>query len=134
MVVADIAFSIFVALLLSLIFIGAFRTRGPWGSFALFFLIIFLAAWAGSIWIQPVGPLLWGVAWVPILAVALLMALLLAAVTHRGIAEDIKSEPVPETPPPEEVAVVAAIGLFFWIFIMGLLLVIIIGYLLDMVI
>ena len=128
MVITDIAFSIVIALVLSFIFIAAFRTRGPWGSIVLFFLLIFLAAWAGSVWIQPVGPVLWGVAWVPMLVLALLMGLLLAAVTHRGVKESLKSKSIAEDPDPEHVVTAVAIGTFFWLLILGILLVIIIGY------
>src|SRR5215471_6809262 len=42
-------------------------------------LILFLATWAGGIWLVPIGPRLWGVAWASFVAVGFLVALLIGA-------------------------------------------------------
>lgn len=49
----------------------------------IFFLVIFLAAWGGGLWMSPVGPTLYGVSWLPFLLVALIVSLLLIAFVPR---------------------------------------------------
>jgi hypothetical protein len=80
MVFAHLMLALVMALVLSAIFALGFRRTGPWASVPLFFLIIFLASWAGGIWLAPVGPPLWGTYWLPFLMVGLVFALLLAAI------------------------------------------------------
>jgi hypothetical protein len=82
----DLAFVFVIALALSLflaVFLG-WRPRGKMestaGISALFlFMILFLAVWAGGVWITPFGPALWGVYWLPFVVVGILTALLLLA-------------------------------------------------------
>ncbi len=83
------------------------------GKPSFFFLLIFLAAWAGGVWVTPVGPPVWGVYWLPFVIVALLFTFLLAAVT------------LPESPPQSSVeawdqarnvaATALVIETFFWL-------------------
>jgi hypothetical protein len=56
-----------------------FKRRGPWGAAWTFFLFLFLALWITSIYLPNVGPMYWGIAWVPIIVVGILLAFLLAA-------------------------------------------------------
>jgi hypothetical protein len=123
--------AIIIALLLAILFSTAFGYSGTtWEGvmplFLTFFLLIFLAAWAAGLWFAPFGPVLLGVAWLPILFVALLAALLLAAFTPQRS----RGEPVPAegTRAGEEVAV--GISVFFWVAVVFLLGAIIAGYLL----
>ncbi len=81
MLLAEILFALGLALLFTAIFTLGFKRIGPWAVWWIFFLIIFMTAWAGSLWITPVGPMLWGIYFLPIIVVALVAALLLAAVT-----------------------------------------------------
>ena len=77
----DFFFALAIAGIVTALFALLLGRRGPWASSPLFFLLIFLAAWAGGVWITPVGPSVWGLYWLPFLVVAVLFALLLAAVT-----------------------------------------------------
>ena len=80
MILMDVVFALIIALLLVLIFTIIFRAKPPdFGSVA-FFLIVFLSSWAGGIWLTPIGPVSWGVYWLPFLLVGVMVALLLAAV------------------------------------------------------
>jgi len=72
-------FAMFFSLLVILVFSTLFRTKGPWNNLGLFFVVVFLATWAGGIWVYPVGPFLWGVSWLPFLLVGILVAFLLVA-------------------------------------------------------
>jgi hypothetical protein len=118
--------SIIIALLLTLIFSTSFRHRGPWGGLLFFFLVIFLTSWASQLWINPFGPVVLGIYWVPLVFVAVLVALLLLAVGSTAI------DKAPVTPPAEEItrseSSLLAIGLFFWILVVILIIAIAIGY------
>lgn len=116
--------ALLIGLALALLFAYGLGRPGPWDGFLWVFLIVFLGAWAIGLWVEPVGPVVWGVAWVPIFFGALLLALLIAAVpptTHTG-------PPAPEAE-PERAETAAAVGLFFWVLLMGLFFVILLSFL-----
>jgi hypothetical protein len=71
------------ALILSAGFVLVLHRSGPRSGFFWFFLLVFLATWAGGIWLSPFGPNLWGVYWLPFLGVGLVAVLLLAAFAPR---------------------------------------------------
>ena len=56
---AALAFGLFIVWVVSIVF----GTRGPWGSFLWFFVVVSLFAWAGGAWIIPFGPHWGGVGW-----------------------------------------------------------------------
>lgn len=118
-------FELLIALVISLglaaLFVPLLGWRRPGSSnegatmaFLFFFFIVFLAALAGGVWIQPVGPAAWGVAWLGYLMIALVVALLLAAVSPprtrgRGRAGD------------GDAVMAAGLGAFFWVLMLLLL-------------
>lgn len=118
-------FALGIGVVVALIFAAGFRRTGPWSNILAFFLIIFLAAWAGGIWLGPCGPVCAGVYWLPFLSVALLVGLLLAAAApprrSRGAMEEV-------TGMEEEAAVEEALDVFFWILIVALLIAVFAGY------
>ncbi len=80
---AELLLALIIAMLLSVTLIALFgRSRpggeGFWASFFFFFMILFLATWAGGTWLVPFGPVAWGFVWLPYLVVGLVIALLLA--------------------------------------------------------
>lgn len=127
--------AILIAVLLSALFYYAFNVRGPWGTFWTFFLVLLLTVWAASLWVDPVGPEFWGVAWIPLFFVGLLFALLLAAIpSDYGSTPTEREAGLPE-PSPEEVAesrkanrTVAVVSGIFWLFMLILLIIIVAGY------
>lgn len=118
--------SVMIALLLTLIFSTSFRHKGPWGGLLFFFIVIFLASWASQFWINPFGPMLLGVAWVPLLFVSVLIAVLLLAMGASAI------DSAPVNPPKEKTTYGAnslrSIGFFFWVLVLILISAIVIGY------
>ena len=123
-------FQVFFAVLLALVvgsfFYYVFKYTGPWGSFWTFILVLIMAGVAASVWVEPFGPMIYNVAWMPVLFVILLFALLLAAVTPpryrtkdpaRDDLTDVSNKDVP-------VLVVSAV---FWVFLAGLMIAILIG-------
>src|SRR5205085_11709591 len=113
MVVPDFLFAFILALLLAWGFSKVFGTRAPGDKFIWFFLMIFLFAWAGGIWIAPIGPLWWGVSWIPVLATGFLIALLLTAIAPRSP----RNRQEARVQVAAEETVVVALGTFFWILI-----------------
>jgi len=123
----DMVFALVIALLFTAIFTAGFRSRGPWGAWWVFLLVLFLATWAGGIWITPFGPPMFGVYWLPFVFVGLVFALLLTATVP---AETRRLRPYTEETAEmvaEETAI-AAIGTVFWVLLVGLILVTILWY------
>ena len=113
MVFGEIVLAFVIGLLLALIFAYGFGRTGPWGGFLWFFLVLFLTAWAVGLWAEPIGPVVWDVAWVPIFFGALFVALLVAAIPPTPGRPSAVSE-------PETAETVTAVGLFFWLMLLVL--------------
>lgn len=146
-ILGGILAAIAIAILISALFYFAFNIRGPWGSFWTFFLVLLLVIWAASLWLRPIGPVFWGVSWVPLIFIGLIFALLLAAIPYGDETEErltdrrLPEEDVTldETQPEsrrieverrEEAAGAAvAVGWIFWTFIIFLLIAIFAGIL-----
>jgi len=86
----NLLFALIFGLLITIVFAAGFNRRGPWNNIIIFFVIVFLATWAGGIWIIPFGPNLFGVAWLPYLLIALLVGLGLASSASSEIKEKEK--------------------------------------------
>jgi hypothetical protein len=122
----EIIIILFIALIIAALFAYGFRRRGPWGAFWVFLLFLFLAAWAARLWVTPAGPIVWGVAWLPIVFFVFIIALIIAAASPR---EDYR---VPEATPATDREVAetgAAFGLFFWILLIFFIIAIVVGLL-----
>ena len=115
---------VLITILMGSVFFYGFRRPGPWGSWWSYFLVLFLAIFMFSTWIEPVGPYWEGVAWVDFAILGLVFALLLAAASPPPIPKDR-----PLTPGEKErlTGSTAVIGLMFWILIILLLISIPIG-------
>ena len=117
MVLLDVTFALVIAVVVAAIFTWGLGRPGPWGSFVLFVVLLFLATWAIGSWVEPIGPSFWGVAWVPWVLGALLVGLLVAAVPAGRQARPNSSSPEDK----EAMAAVAVSGLF-WVLILLLML------------
>lgn len=110
--------SIFASLLVGLL---GRRGPGPFSGLLFFLLLLFLAVWAGGIWITPVGPVAWGVSWVTFLVLGLVFSMLLAAAIPPIKPRSLKRhKPSPEETVAAEAAEIA-VDFFFWILIFVLL-------------
>jgi len=99
---------------------------------SIFFVLLLLVIWATSIWVEPVGPTYYNVAWLPITLVGLVFFILLLSVTPRR-PRDISVEKelsVEEREQEKEAAATfGGVMLFFWIFIIAMAAIVVIGYL-----
>jgi hypothetical protein len=76
-----------ISFVLSFLFVIALSSRGPWGNFWTFFLVLLLGLMATSFWITPVGPVFEGIRWASLLIAGFLLALMLAM---AGVTEPKK--------------------------------------------
>ena len=122
MFIWDLIFALVIGLVFTAIFSLIFRRTGPWASFFVFFVIISLAAWAGGVWLRPMGPPLLGVFWIPFLIFGFIFAILMAAAApSRNYRSRRKIE--------GDQVVIAAFDVFFIVLIGVLVASIIVGYL-----
>ena len=116
-----------VSLILTVVSVFFLKRRGPWGSIWIFFLVLFLTLGTVSVYITPIGPVYWGVAWFPItIAGILITILLIAAMPHReyrsqdvddNIAKPVSNAELPATP----------VGRFFWVLVILFVIAIMVG-------
>jgi hypothetical protein len=114
-----------VALILTLASAFFLGKRGPWGSIWTFFLVLFLTLTTVSIYISPIGPVYWGIAWIPItIAGMIITILLIAAMPHPGQTTTNKeaSEDVIKNKRQG-----SRVGSFFWLLIVLFAIAIMVG-------
>ncbi len=112
-IVLDLLIALVVALIFAAILVYGLdrRAPGPMAGFLFFAAILLLSVWAGSVWIEPIGPELWGVPWLMMLLVGMIVALIIAAVAGPVAVE-------PTAPDQEGIAPPTSAGwgcgLLFW--------------------
>ncbi|MBI2722101.1 MAG: hypothetical protein HYX39_07995 [Bacteroidetes bacterium] len=120
----EIAASFIMALIITVFFSGVLKHKGPFNAIWLVFVTIFLASWAGYLWIKPFGTMVLGVSVGPIFVVGLIFAFILAAVTAPVSRKKVEDLTIKE----EASANTLAIGIFFWIVLIILVVAIATGY------
>ncbi|MGD9300567.1 MAG: hypothetical protein PVI13_03255 [Desulfobacterales bacterium] len=123
----DLMLVLFITLILTLVFAVGFRRQSWGGGLIVFFLILFLATWAGGVWITPFGPVWYGISWLPFLFVGLVIALLLTSTMRPDRIRPQRRGGV-EMRPRSDTETIAALDAFMWILIGGLMLAILVGY------
>jgi hypothetical protein len=115
-------------LMLSLVLAGAaigllvkglgFRaSTSIWRLFVIFFFVI----WAGGVWAAPVGPSHLGIYWLPFVLIAILLAVLVLTLAPQGSRSHRNELEV-------EREVEVGLGLFFWVLIGALTVLIVARY------
>lgn len=128
MVVVGIVFALLMALIFTMIFAIGLRRPGPWSNALVFFLVVFLAAWAGGLWISPAGPIFYGIYWVPMVIVAFLFASLLAAVASPKPPRRVETISDAKAEARRQGAAERAFDTFFWILMLALIGIIVLAY------
>ncbi|MGK7395772.1 MAG: hypothetical protein ACNS62_14425 [Candidatus Cyclobacteriaceae bacterium M3_2C_046] len=123
----EILLALIIAIIITVIFVIGFKNRGPWGSIWAFFLIIFLAIWAASLWVSPRGPFLYGVAWMPIAFVGVVFALIISAAAPPSNRETIQHNRKID-PELKQKTTINTFSLFFWLLLVILVVAVVFGY------
>lgn len=123
----EFLFVLLLTLILTTMFAVGIRRRTTWNILLPFFLILFLATWATGIWIRPIGPVIGGIFWLPFLVIGLLYAFLLTAFIPSSQPPRTSREKVRQKVREQEV--LSVLNVFFWLLIIGLIVVIIARYL-----
>lgn len=129
---AHLIMAVLFALLFSFVVVSILQRQGPGprGGFLFFFLALFLAIWAGGIWLTEFGPQLLGAPIMDFLVVGLVLTLLIASLTHpRRRAIKPRTDEHRGQERELEAASVVAIGAFFWVFLALLAVSIVVRYL-----
>ncbi len=117
--------SLFLALIVGSFFYYIVKYTGPWGSFWSFLLVLILAGFAASVWIEPFEPRFYEVSWIPMLVVIFIFALLLSAASPKKATRYEMNEKIigSEEKNPQPLV----LGVVFWLFVIGLLTVALMG-------
>ena len=133
MIFLDITMALVVAFILSAVFAATTKRGNKKTGLIWLFLIIFLATWAGGIWIRPFGPRMLGIHWLGFLLIGMIVALFLSLKMQTNnfpigrqetldMLENIRQE--------KEIQKITYItlSLFFWVLLIALVFVIIVHY------
>ena len=133
MIVLELLFAFIVALILSALLALTWGREATRTGFIWLFLLIFLASWAGGIWVRPFGPRLWGIHWLPFLSAGLIVALIFAVSAPqrppRSRHETIKMLERIRREKELGQATYITLSFFFWVLLFVLTAVIVIRYL-----
>jgi hypothetical protein len=122
MLLADFILAFIIAAIVSSLLAFVLGWQGPghgglWPSFLFIFFIILIVTWAGGVWITPFGTPVWGVYWLPFVAVGLVLALVLLAINPprkpRTRREAIQRR-------EDERQASALVSGFFWVMLLAL--------------
>ncbi|MBD3257783.1 hypothetical protein GF377_05065 [candidate division GN15 bacterium] len=134
MFLLDLIAAIVVALVFTLLMVGVFGWQRPGregaGSAMLFlFFFLLVIVWAGGVWLEPMGPMLWGIAWIPFFAIGLLAALFVLSLAppHRPRTRREAIEQA-EARAKTRAGAEAALSTFFWLLVALLIIAIIARY------
>ncbi len=130
--VVEFIIVLIIALVVAGIFFYGFKRRGPWGTFWVFLLILFLAGLAGRLWINPSDTENYGYAWLPVVFWVFVVAALIGMASGGTRAEGQEAAGVDKDNTDENTADVETaitFGIFFWVLVTVLLVAIIVGLL-----
>ncbi|MFO7964030.1 MAG: hypothetical protein R6U50_08940 [Desulfobacterales bacterium] len=126
----DLVLIIFLAFILSGIVSWGLGWRHPakteaiGASFLFLFLILVLSLWAAGLWITPRGPVIYDTPWLELLIIGVFIALIILAVSYpTRRARRLTESDLEVQEAREEDVVASAFSVFFWILIVGLLIV-----------
>lgn len=116
-----------IALILTVVSVFFLGKRGPWGSMWTFFLVLFLTLSVVSIYVAPIGPVYWGIAWIPIVVAGLIVTILLIAAMPHPVKNNSRDGNGEDDITARSDFPVTPVGRFFWALIILFVIAIIIG-------
>jgi hypothetical protein len=129
MILTESLFSLAAALFLTAVFAVIGRQAKTPRRVIAFFLVVFLGAWAGGIWIAPIGPSILGVYWLSFFAVGLVFSLVLEAVAAFSVRPSESQKNDIQEDKKEEREIESVLGIFFWILVLTFVGALVFGYL-----
>lgn len=90
----------------AVVFVLSLLSKRPFGGLWAVLLIVFMATWAGQIWINPMGPVTAGISWMALIIVSVFVGLLTLAL--------LPSPPDPNDKNRTDTTTIS-VGLFFWL-------------------
>ncbi len=133
MIFAEFLVSLITAALLTGLYRLLTRGSGPRKGLAWLFLTIFLATWAGGVWLRPMGPPLWGVHWLTFFLAGLIMALVFIAFMPPGppAGREETLEMLEDMEQEKELTEVTyvTLSIFFWVLLLVFVMAILLRYL-----
>jgi DMSO reductase anchor subunit len=124
MFLLHLCLALIMALFMTAIYRFVPRRQYPMPSI-LFFIIVFLGVWLGGVWITPVGPSVWNVHWLPFFLASLIFVLLMLAIKTQINRRRLQQQ---DKDVEKENVTRAALGSFFWVLIVLLILGIVMHY------
>jgi len=124
MIFVEMLFALAIALLFTVVLTALSRRARSRRRLIVFFSIIFFAAWAGGVWIAPVGPTLLGVYWLSFFIAGLIFALVMEAVS--ALSPPVQSRDIQK----KEENIEIEMGMFFWVLFFAFIVLIVVGYIL----
>lgn len=126
----DLLLATIIAAVLAAALSGDYRRRGYprakiWPLFGVLFLPTLLAVWAATLWMAPVGPVIWDVYWVPALIAGVVVALLVIALSPSTRS---RRKTLPNEMIRNEERIGLAVGIFFWVVLVLLIFAVVAGY------
>jgi len=133
MFILELLIAVCISLILSALFVLATRRGGRKTGLLWLFLVLFLATWAGGVWLKPFGPTVWGIHWLSFLFAGLFVLAILAIAAPgrapRGRRETLDMlERVARERELDQLTYLT-LSAFFWILLAALTIAIIIRYL-----
>lgn len=120
----ELVSALVIAFLFALLFSVLFRRQDTSPGFTFAFVLFFLFAWAGGLWLAPLGPAIFGVYWLPGALLVLLIFLLLGVLVDR----EPRTRREAQTELEIRQAIGTLFGVFLWLLIVGLVIAIVLGY------
>jgi hypothetical protein len=134
MFILELLIAISISLVLSALFFLVTQRGERRTGFFWLFVIVFLATWAGGVWLRPFGPTIWGVYWLGFLLAGLFILLLLAIFIPRqpvrGRRETLDMLEKVARKRELDTFTYITLGVFFWILLAALIIAIMFRYLL----
>jgi len=128
MIFVESLFALAVSLFLTVVFAVIGRQARSRRGVTVFFLLVFFGAWAGGIWITPVGPAILGVYWLSFFAVGLIFALVLEAIASFHFRPALPGSGKIRMEEKEEHEIESVLNTFFAILLLTFMVAIVLGY------
>lgn len=128
MIFIEMLFALAVSMFLTVVFAVFGRQAKTPRRVFVFGLIVFFGAWAGGVWLTPVGPAVLGVYWLTFFAVGLIFALVMEAFAAFAKPPSGPSPSAAQEEAKEEREIESVMWIFFWILVGAFLAAILLGY------